>query len=158
MFLAIVLSPRAIAIFLVGRQGRYGSNIVILTIAFFVIVLLFNFLLYRNPTRVDVTATRIFTLSDQTVQILNGLDGLVRANAFFVPADTRSAAAQQQAEDMLNEFTRRSNMFSYRFIDPRVAAQRSAAVRRHLVPGNRIRGLGGRNAARGAVFRRSRTS
>ena len=125
MFLAIVLSPRAIAIFLVGRQGRYGSNIVILTIAFFIIVLLLNFLLYRNPTRVDVTATRIFTLSDQTVQIMDGLDGLVRANAFFVPSDTRSAAAQQQAEDLLNEFTRRSNMFSYRFVDPEL--QRSVA-------------------------------
>ena len=125
VFLALVLSPRAIAIFLVGRQGRYGSNIVVLTIAFFIIVLLVNFLLYRNPTRVDVTATRIFTLSDQTVQILEGLDGLVRANAFFVPSDTRSAAAQQQAEDMLNEFTRRSNMFSYRFVDPEL--QRSVA-------------------------------
>ena len=125
VFLALVLSPRAIAIFLVGRQGRYGSNIVVLTIAFFVIVLLVNFLLYRNPTRVDVTATRIFTLSDQTVQILEGMDGLVRANAFFVPSDTRSAAAQQQAEDMLNEFTRRSNMFSYRFVDPEL--QRSVA-------------------------------
>ena len=125
VFLALVLSPRAIAIFLVGRQGRYGSNIVVLTIAFFIIVLLVNFLLYRNPTRVDVTATRIFTLSEQTVQILEGLDGLVRANAFFVPSDTRSAAAQQQAEDMLNEFTRRSNMFSYRFVDPEL--QRSVA-------------------------------
>ena len=125
VFLALVLSPRAIAIFLVGRQGRFGSNIIVLTIAFFVIVLLLNFLLYRNPTRVDVTATRIFTLSDQTVQILDGLDGLVRANAFFVPSDTRSATARQQAEDLLNEFTRRSNMFSYRFVDPEL--QRSVA-------------------------------
>ena len=125
VFLALVLSPRAIAIFLVGRQGRYGSNIVVLTVAFFIIVLLVNFLLYRNPTRVDVTATRIFTLSEQTVQILDGMDGLVRANAFFVPSDTRSTAAQQQAEDLLNEFTRRSNMFSYRFVDPEL--QRSVA-------------------------------
>lgn len=125
VFLALVLSPRAIAIFLVGRQGRYGSNIIVLTVAFFAIVLLLNFLLYRNPTRVDVTATRIFTLSEQTVQVLDGLDGLVRANAFFVPSDTRSVAAQQQAEDLLNEFTRRSNMFSYRFVDPEL--QRSVA-------------------------------
>ena len=125
VFLALVLSPRAIAIFLVGRQGRYGSNIVVLTVAFFVIVLLMNFLLYRNPTRVDVTATRVFTLSEQTVQILENLDGTVRANAFFVPADTRTGAARQQAEDLLNEFTRRSNQFSYRFVDPEL--QRSVA-------------------------------
>ena len=125
VFLALVLSPRAIAIFLVGRQGRYGSNIVVLTVAFFAIVILVNLLLFRNPTRVDVTATRVFTLSDQTVQILDNLDGLVRANAFFVPSDTRTGAARQQAEDLLNEFTRRSNQFSYRFVDPEL--QRSVA-------------------------------
>ena len=125
VFLALVLSPRAIAIFLTGRQGRFGSNIVVLTIAFFVIIVLVNFLLYRNPTRVDVTATRVFTLSDQTVQILDSMDGMVRANAFFVPTDTRSGSARQQAEDLLNEFTRRSNMFSYRFVDPEL--QRSVA-------------------------------
>ena len=125
VFLALVLSPRAIAIFLVGRQGRYGSNIVVLTVAFFFIIVLVNLLLFNNPTRVDVTATRVFTLSEQTVQILEGLDGSVRANAFFVPADTRSASARQQAEDLLNEFTRRSNQFSYRFVDPEL--QRSVA-------------------------------
>ena len=125
VFLALVLSPRAIAIFLTGRQGRFGSNILVLTIAFFIIVILVNLLLYRNPTRVDVTATRVFTLSEQTVQIIDNLDGLVRANAFFVPADTQSGAARQQAEDLLNEFTRRSNMFSYRFVDPEL--QRSVA-------------------------------
>ena len=125
VFLALVLSPRAIAIFLIGRQGRYGSNIVVLTVAFFAIVILVNLLLFRNPTRVDVTATRVFTLSEQTGQILDNLDGLVRANAFFVPSDTRTGAVRQQAEDLLNEFTRRSNQFSYRFVDPEL--QRSVA-------------------------------
>ena len=123
--LALALSPRAIAIFLVGRQGRYGSNVVALTLAFFAIFILVNFLLYRNPNRFDVTATRVFTLSEQTQQILDEMDGLVRANAFFVPNETRTAAARQQAEDLLNEFTRRTNMFSYRFVDPEL--QRSVA-------------------------------
>ncbi len=125
MFLALVMSPRAIAIFLVGRQGRYGSNIVVLTIAFFVIIVLLNFLLFRSPTRIDVTATRVFTLSEQTLQILGGLDRNVRANAFFVPNDARTGAARQQAEDLLNEFTRRSGNFGYRFVDPEL--QRSVA-------------------------------
>ena len=66
LFLALVLSPRAVAIFLGGRQGRFGGNVVVMTIAFFVIVILINFLLFRSPTRIDVTATRVFTLSDQT--------------------------------------------------------------------------------------------
>ena len=48
IFLAIVLSPRAIAIFLVGRRGRYGTNVAIMTIAFFVILLVLNFLIYQK--------------------------------------------------------------------------------------------------------------
>ena len=51
LFLALVLSPRAIAIFLVGRQGRFGGNVVVMTVAFFVIVVLVNFLLFRTPAR-----------------------------------------------------------------------------------------------------------
>ncbi len=119
IFMALVLSPRAIAIFLVGRKGRYGSNVVIMTVAFFIAIILINFLLYRTPTRIDVTATRVFTLGEQSTQILNNLDGMVRANAFFAPTgNTGTEAAKQQAEDLLNEFQRRSSNFTYRFIDP----------------------------------------
>ena len=117
IFLAIVLSPRAIAIFLVGRRGRYGTNVAIMTIAFFVILLVLNFLIYQNPTRIDTTATRIFTLSPQTIRILEEISSPVVANAFFVETSTTDAS-KQQAEDLLNEFQRRSDNFSYRFIDP----------------------------------------
>ena len=127
LFLAVVLSPRAIAIFMAGRQGRYGTNLAIMTAAFFVIVILINFLLFRNPTRVDVTATRVFSLSQQTVKILGDLNAPVRANAFFVPASSESAFARQQAEDLLNEFSRRSGQFTYRFVDPEL--NRSVAER-----------------------------
>ncbi len=114
LFAAIVLAPKEIAGFISGRQGRYGANIAVMTVAFFVVVILVNFLLFRSPTRVDVTATRVFTLAPQTVNVLENLAGPVRANAFFVPADE----AREQAEDLLNEFSRRTNNFQYRFIDP----------------------------------------
>ena len=117
VFLSLILSPRAIAIFLVGRKGRYGTNVAIMTVAFFVILLIINFFLYNNPTRIDVTATRVFSLSDQTLQIIDDLETEVVANAFFVDKQTKDAD-RQQAEDLLNEFSRRSSMFSYRFIDP----------------------------------------
>ena len=126
LFIALVLSPRAIAVFMAGRQGRYGANIAVMTLAFFIIMILINFLLFRSPTRVDLTATRVFSLSQQTVQVLETLDKPVRANAFFVPADTGTAFDQQQAEDLLNEFSRRSSNFTYRFIDPEL--NRSVAV------------------------------
>ena len=126
LFIALVLSPRAAAMFMAGRQGRYGANVAVMTVAFFAIMILLNFLLFRTPQRIDVTATRVFTLSQQTVKVLENLPGPVRANAFYVPNDSNTAIARQQAEDLLNEFFRRSNDFTYRFIDPEL--NRSVAV------------------------------
>ena len=122
LFVALVLSPKEIASFISGRQGRYGLNVVIMSIAFFTIVILINFLVYRSPTRTDVTATRVFTLAPQTINVLESLENPVRANAFFVPTDP----AREQASDLLNEFSRRTNKFQYRFIDPEL--NRSLAV------------------------------
>ena len=118
LFVALALSPRAVAIFMAGRQGRWGANVAIMTAAFFVIVILVNFLLFRTTARFDVTSTRVFSLAQQTRQVLDGMDSPVRANAFFIPNDPTTAFQQQQAEDLLNEFARRSSNFTYRFIDP----------------------------------------
>ena len=126
LFIALVLSPRAVAIFMAGRQGRYGTNVAIMTVAFFIILILLNFLLFRSPSRLDVTATRIFSPAQQTLQVLDSLQGPIRANAFFSPTDADSTLTRQQAEDLLNEFARRSNNFTYRFIDPEL--NRSIAV------------------------------
>ena len=130
IFLAILISPRAIAIFIVGRRGRYGVNAAALTIAFFVIVLVVNFIMYTNPTRIDVTATRVFSLSQQTIQVLDELDTEVMANAFFVSADTDNSV-RQQAEDLLNEFSRKTPNFQYRFLDPEL--NRAQAIKYNVV-------------------------
>ena len=126
LFIALALSPRAVAIFMAGRQGRWGANVAIMTAAFFVIVILINFLLFRTTARFDTTSTRVFTLAQQTRQVLDGIDDPVRANAFFIPNDPTTAFQRQQAEDLLNEFARRSRNFTYRFVDPEL--NRSVAV------------------------------
>ena len=119
LLLALILSPRAIAMFLAGRQGRYGSNVLIMTAAFFAIAILVNFLIFRNAARFDVTATRVFSLAPQSVDILKKrLTTPVRANAFFIPTDPGQTFARQQAEDLLDEFKRHTNKFTYRFVDP----------------------------------------
>ena len=122
LLIALVLSPKGIAMFLVGRQARIGANILVMTLAFFIIVALLNFLFFRNFQRFDVTYTRFFSLAPQTVQILENLDVEIRANAFLVDDDFR----RQQVEDILNEFSRNSPNFSYRFVDPEL--NRSVAL------------------------------
>ena len=123
LFLALILSPRAVAIFLIGRQGRYGTNVIVMTVAFFAIALLVNFLMFRNTARFDTTSTRVFTLSPRTVKVLEErLVNKVQANAFFISDSPLS----QQIEDLLNEFDRRTGKFTYRFLDPEL--ERSLAL------------------------------
>jgi hypothetical protein len=129
ILLALVLSPRAVAMFLVGRKGRYGLNVAIMTLAFFIILLIASFLMYQNPNRIDVTSTRVFTLSEQTYGILDNLsknNQPVHAYAFFV-SSLSSGNERQSAEDLLNEFDRRSDKFSFSFVDPEL--NRSEALR-----------------------------
>ncbi len=117
--ISVAVSPKAVALFLIGRRGRYGTNVLVMTVAFSVIVILANFFLYHSTWgRWDVTATRVFTLAPQTVRVLDSLERPIRANVFMVPSPSQVDLVRQQTEDLLNEFARRGGKFTYRFIDP----------------------------------------
>ena len=119
LVISVVVSPRAVALFLIGRRGRYGTNVLVMTVAFSVIVILANFFLYHSTWgRWDVTSTRVFTLAPQTVRVLDNLERPVRANVFMVPSPSQIDLVRQHTEDLLNEFARRGGKFTYRFIDP----------------------------------------
>tara|TARA_B100000586_G_scaffold129905_1_gene93937 strand:- start:276 stop:1946 length:1671 start_codon:yes stop_codon:yes gene_type:complete len=139
VLLSLILSPRAIAIFLIGRKGRYGTNVAIMTIAFFIILLIVNIFMFGTSNRFDVTATRFFDLSEQTLQILDELDSEVVATAFFVeyqgPSSARQQSERQQAEDLLKEFSRRSTLFSYRFVDPELNRAQALKYNVKVYPG-----------------------
>ncbi len=117
--ISVAVSPKAVVLFLIGRRGRYGTNVLVMTLAFSVIVVLANFFLYHSTWgRWDVTATRVFTLAPQTVSVLDSLERPIRANVFIVPSTSAVDLVRQQTEDLLNEFERRGGKFTYRFIDP----------------------------------------
>ena len=118
LFLALAFSAKNVAAFLIGRQGRYGANILIMSAAFLVIAILVNFLLFRNSLRVDATATRIFTLSPQAVSVLDNLDTAVQATLFYDPSSAREQFQAEQTSDLLNELSRRTNKLTYRLEDP----------------------------------------
>lgn len=119
--LALITSFAQVKTSVTGRRGRY-TTITIATIASFVlIILLVNFLSFRisyseSPVRLDLTANKQLSLSDQTKKILSNLDEEILATAFYTPGEIN---IQNQAEDLLNEFRRRSQgKFSYRIVDP----------------------------------------
>lgn len=98
-----------------SRTARYGSNALVMSIAFIAIVAVVNFLGQRYHIRHDFTANKTYTLSEKTIQILQNLKEPIQAIGFY---SIDSLQSQQEAEDQLREYSRVTDKFRYRFVDP----------------------------------------
>jgi ABC-type uncharacterized transport system involved in gliding motility auxiliary subunit len=106
---------------LTGRRVRYGSNAVIMTVAFLGIIVLVNYLGTRYEKRLDWTQDSTFTISEQTKKVLANLDAPVKVTGFFQQGDSR----QEQVSDLFKEYKQYTSLLTWDFIDPDV--QPSAA-------------------------------
>ena len=67
------LDPDRVRISFTGRQARYGSNALVLTLAFVGVLVVVNYLFYTNSKQWDLTQDKSFTLSTETLDALKGL-------------------------------------------------------------------------------------
>jgi ABC-type uncharacterized transport system involved in gliding motility auxiliary subunit len=112
------MAPDAVRRFLTGRQARYGSNSLILTMAFVGILFVVNMLAFQNPDFLgapwDLTADKSNTLASETLQTLATLPEKVTATAFY-SMNLNSASA----DELLLKFKNNSSgKFDYKFVDP----------------------------------------
>ena len=123
-----LLDPESARQMLTGRQARYGSNALVLTLAFVGILVVINYLAFKNTKRWDLTEGKQFTLAKETIETLGKLSQPVHAVAFYTkqtPSDT--------ARSLLDQYKYNSNgKFDYEFIDPNAnpAAATEAKVTR----------------------------
>lgn len=109
-----ILAPDRIRRLFTGRQARYGSNALVMGIAFIGILVVVNVLAFQNPQKWDWTEDKTHTLSPQSVQILGQLPQKVTALAFYSPQTSRNAA-----RTLLDNFkSSGGGKFDYRFVDP----------------------------------------
>ena len=112
MALYVYARPAEVRKAVSSRGVRYGSNALVVTIAFVGIVGLLNFLGSRYTYRWDLTANKSFTLADQTIKVLKDLKEPVNAIAFYGPEN------RQAAQDELRLYAAQTDKFTYQFIDP----------------------------------------
>ena len=119
VLVSVAMSFRTVTRAITGRRGRYGTNTAIMVTAFLGITVVVSFLAFDNNKRIDVTATKQFSLAPRTVELLKNLKEPVQAKAFFGPASSPNEEAfRNQIDDLLHEFKVRTGKFSYEFIDP----------------------------------------
>ena len=108
----LILNFSEILAALTQRGALQTGNAVLMALLVLAILSLANFLAIRHSKRLDTTAARQFSLSEQTVKVLQGLPDELKITAFFLPQD------QERIQDTFEEFAAISPKFKYEFVDP----------------------------------------
>lgn len=116
LLVSALLDPARVQRWLGSRQARYGSNVVLMSLAFFGIVVVLNFLSYRHNTRWDLTENKQFTLAPETLQTLATLPEPAEARAFYT---ARTGTTRDDMQRLLAQYEEAgAGKFTFRMIDP----------------------------------------
>lgn len=110
-----------------GRAFRRGGNATVMSLGVIGILLIVNLYAARHSRQLDLTAAKLYTLSDQTNKIVRQLDQTnrdVRITAFFVGRDTFAEGARR----LLETYKRQSPRILLEFVDPEVEPGRAQAA------------------------------
>jgi len=108
---SVIFGYREILRFFSKRSSQLGTNTVVLALGVITILGLLNFLGYRHPKRFDLTSEKLFTLSDQTRNIVRGLSKDVTVVRFAKQADLALA-------DLMAEYTHLNSRVKFQTVDP----------------------------------------
>jgi len=126
----VLLDPQRIRIALTGRQARYGSNAVLVSLAFAGILAVACYLAFTNTQQLDLTEDHEYTLATETQLVLAELQKPVTLLGFYTPELSQS---RDNLRPLLDQYRRSGNeKVSYEFIDPRadpVSADRYGVTR-----------------------------
>jgi ABC-type uncharacterized transport system involved in gliding motility auxiliary subunit len=108
---AIVIGFRGILSFFSKRAAQQGANTSALAIAVIAILAVANFVGYRHHKRFDLTTEKLYTLSDQTRQIVSNLQTDVNVVRF-------DKTPNASFDDLMAEYKTLSPHFKYQTVDP----------------------------------------
>jgi ABC-type uncharacterized transport system involved in gliding motility auxiliary subunit len=108
---AIVLGFHAIVRAFSGRGAQQGTNTTILALAVIAILAVINFVGFRHHKTFDLTTEKLYTLSDQTRNIVSNLKQDLTVARF-------DKAPNASFDDLMAEYKALSPHFKYQFVDP----------------------------------------
>ena len=114
LLLFFYINFSTIKLFVSRRSTQYGANMAVMIVVFITIIGLMGVMSIKYKLRVDLTHQQRYSLSKQTVKILQSLQHDVEAIGFY-RTDGRT---RQAMYDLLEEYSYYSPKFKFWFIDP----------------------------------------
>ena len=99
-----------------SRRFKYGVNVTVSVVIVLAIVIILNIISYRRfaSQRIDMTATRLYSLSAQTKKLLGKMEKDVK----IVTLISRNAEEINKAKDLISEYDNYSKHITVEHIDP----------------------------------------
>lgn len=94
------------------RSTRYGTNVVLGSIVFLAILGVLNYLGARHSKRFDLTEQKVYSLSEQSINVVKNLQQELKLLAFV------EGGINPELRDLLANYARYSDKVSYELIDP----------------------------------------
>jgi ABC-type uncharacterized transport system involved in gliding motility auxiliary subunit len=94
-----------------ARQTRLGTQSIVGIVAVLAILAALNYLGVRQNKRWDLTANQVFSLSEQTLKVLHGLDAPAKLTVFD------QAAGFDRFRDRLEEYTYQTTQLTVEYVD-----------------------------------------
>jgi ABC-type uncharacterized transport system involved in gliding motility auxiliary subunit len=113
------LDPDRVQTWMGSRQAKYGTNLLITSLALVAIVVIVNYIVYQASTQtklwVDLTESKSNSLSAETIRTLHTLSEPIKIRAWFGPESTSWDATMA----LLDKYSAESRgMLSYEKLDP----------------------------------------
>lgn len=94
------------------RSTRYGANVVVGSLAFLGVLVVLNYLGARHSKRFDLTEQKVYSLSDQSINVVKNLENELKMLAFV------EGGINPELRDLLSNYARYSSKVSFELIDP----------------------------------------
>ena len=92
----------------------YSGNLIVVIVLVLGILSLINYFFARHHHRFDFTESKLHSLSDQSVKLLNNLKNEVNIKCFFLEGNF----SRNNMENLMNIYNYHSKKIKYEFIDP----------------------------------------
>jgi ABC-type uncharacterized transport system involved in gliding motility auxiliary subunit len=114
MAAGLVLNRGRLIAFLKGKRGRAAGASAGYALSVVAVLVLVNFLAGRHSGRLDLTENKAFSLSEQTVKVIESLPREVAITAFYRELEP----TRQKLEDLLAEYKYHSARLGVKYVDP----------------------------------------